>query len=77
MEAVAGEAPTPELAAKVLDSVDCLLNSLEDELLRKVARLRLEGYTNEQIAGRIGKSVATVERKLSLIRKQFAEELEQ
>jgi DNA-directed RNA polymerase specialized sigma24 family protein len=36
--------------------------------LRQVARLRLEEYTNGEIAGRLGCSERTVERKLVLIR---------
>ena len=71
VEAVAGEEPTPELAQEVFDRGNHLLDVLDDDVLREVARLKLEGYTNKEIAGQIGKAVSTVERKLSLIRKQL------
>jgi DNA-directed RNA polymerase specialized sigma24 family protein len=45
-----------------------LLALLPDEDLRHLARLRLEEYTNAEIAARLGCSERTVERKLALIR---------
>jgi DNA-directed RNA polymerase specialized sigma24 family protein len=39
-----------------------------DESLVQIARLKLEGYTNAEIATRIGRVPRTVERKLDLIR---------
>lgn len=44
-----------------------LVERLEDRL-RPVALLRLEGYSNAEIAPRIGRSLPTVERYLNLIR---------
>jgi DNA-directed RNA polymerase specialized sigma24 family protein len=52
-----------------------LLALLGDEELRQVARARLEGYTNEEIADRMSLSLATVERKLMRVRKRWQEEL--
>jgi DNA-directed RNA polymerase specialized sigma24 family protein len=60
--------PTPEFAALVADECRDLLGRLRDDSLRDVARLRMEGYTNEEIAGRLGCSLRTVARKLELIR---------
>lgn len=73
LEAVAGEEPTPELAAEVFAEGNRLMDSLEDDSLRQVVRLKLEGHTNKEIAAQIGKSVATIERKLSVIRKRLSE----
>ena len=38
------------------------------EPLRQLAVWKMEGYTNQQIADLLGCSLATVERKLALIR---------
>ena len=45
-----------------------LLGLLTAADLREVAVWKLEGYTNKKIAGMIGRSVPTVERKLASIR---------
>ncbi len=51
-----------------------LLNSLDDEL-RQIVTLRCNGMTYEEIARRINRSVATVERRLKLIRDRWEKEL--
>ena len=48
------------------------LAALDEEFLREVAMYKLEGYTNEEIAEKISRSVKTVERKLALIRKLWS-----
>jgi DNA-directed RNA polymerase specialized sigma24 family protein len=40
-----------------------------------VATFKLEGYTNEEIASRLGCVVSTVERKLARIRNMWAGEV--
>src|SRR5262249_45829008 len=45
-----------------------LLDSLDPDGLREVALAKLEGYTNEELARRLGWSVAKVGRKLKRIR---------
>jgi DNA-directed RNA polymerase specialized sigma24 family protein len=62
-----GDEPPPELQAQLAD----LLAKLPDEELRAVARLRLAGYTNAQIAEELHGSVSAVELKLALIRKYW------
>ena len=66
--------PTPERIAELEEQCRLLLNSLESEQLRTVARLKLEGYTSKEIADRLGVVERTVERKLRLIRNQWANE---
>jgi DNA-directed RNA polymerase specialized sigma24 family protein len=44
--------------------------------LRSVATYKLEGYTNDEIAARLGCVTSTVERKLARIRGQWAGELD-
>jgi DNA-directed RNA polymerase specialized sigma24 family protein len=63
-----GDEPTPELAAEVVEQYRRLRESLGDDVARRVLDLRLEGYSREEIAGRLGCAEKTVTRKLNLIR---------
>ncbi len=63
-----GDEPDPAEAAALVETWNHLLEALGKEDLRQVARWRLEGYHNEEIALRLGRSVGTVERKLKTIR---------
>jgi DNA-directed RNA polymerase specialized sigma24 family protein len=65
---IAEREPTPEFAALVNDEFERLLRLLDDEKLRQTAVLKLEGYSNKEIADRLGRSLSYVERKLRLIR---------
>lgn len=49
-----------------------LLASLDDELLRRIALMRLANYGNEEIAAEIGCSLATVKRRVNDIRKKWS-----
>jgi DNA-directed RNA polymerase specialized sigma24 family protein len=60
--------PTPELAAELADQVRHRLSALPDDVQRSIALMKMEGFTNEEIASRQGCHVATVERKLKMIR---------
>jgi DNA-directed RNA polymerase specialized sigma24 family protein len=71
---VASREPTPEFAAMVKDEFERLLGLLEDEKLQQTALLKLQAYTNREIAGQFGRSVSFVERKLQLIRRIWSEE---
>src|SRR5262249_17746531 len=64
-----GSDPTPEFAAELTEECQRLLDSLNNDLLRSVAVWKMEGYTNEEIAAKLGRSESTVERKLNLIRR--------
>jgi DNA-directed RNA polymerase specialized sigma24 family protein len=63
-EPFAGREPPPEWGAAVADLLECLPT---DEL-RAVALARMEGYTNAEVARRIGRALSTVERKVQVIR---------
>jgi DNA-directed RNA polymerase specialized sigma24 family protein len=76
-EEVLGREPTPELAAQVVDQCDHLMDLLDDPSLRLMARLKLEGYTNEEISRSLDCAVGTVERKLARIRHKWSKEIEQ
>lgn len=60
--------PTPEFAALVDDECRRLLSLLPEDEQRNVAILKMEGYTSEEIAKKLGRSLATIERKLRVIR---------
>jgi DNA-directed RNA polymerase specialized sigma24 family protein len=51
-----------------------LLDGLGDDALREVAVARMEGYTNDEIADRLGCARRTVARRLDLIRKTWMTE---
>jgi DNA-directed RNA polymerase specialized sigma24 family protein len=68
--------PGPELAAQLAEECGRLLGRLGDESLRLVARRKLEGYTNVEIAGELGCVESTVERKLQRIRGLWARDAE-
>jgi RNA polymerase sigma factor (sigma-70 family) len=68
IQQVADMEPTPEFAVEAAEAVDRLFGMLDDPELRRIAQLKLEGYTNEEIANLITRSLPTVERRLKLIR---------
>ncbi len=68
LEQVVGREPTPEFAAQVVEEYQRLLGRLGDAQLQAVAQWKLEGYTNDEIAGKLDCTPRTVERKLRLIR---------
>ncbi len=72
---VRDDAPSPQLAAQMAEECRRLLDLLGDEELRATALARLEGYSNEEIAARLGRSLATVERRLRLIREAWEGEV--
>jgi RNA polymerase sigma factor (sigma-70 family) len=74
IDQVTGAEPTPEFAALLADECRRLLVSLADERQRQIAVLRMEGYTNDEIARRLGCGVRSVVRKLELIRKTWLAE---
>jgi DNA-directed RNA polymerase specialized sigma24 family protein len=51
-----------------------LLGLLRDRGLAQVAMLRMEGYTNQELADQLGCSLRTVARKLELIRRTWLAE---
>lgn len=68
-----GNVPTAEFAAEVAEQFSRLLRLLADQDLRKIALLKLDGYSNLEIANQLGCGQRTVERKLSRIRDLWKE----
>jgi DNA-directed RNA polymerase specialized sigma24 family protein len=71
LDLIAGPEPTPEFAALVAEEFHRRLDGLGDETLRRIAQLKLEGYTDEEIAAQLGCTRRTVVRKLVVIRQAW------
>ena len=73
LDLVTSREPSPEAIAIFAEQCQRLFESLGDESLRQVVSLRLEGFTGEEIAERLGCNRRTVTRKLELIRETWLE----
>lgn len=60
----------PDVAARLSE----MMATLDDEM-RTIIALRIDGHTNEEIGQRLNRSLATIERRLCLLRDQWIEEL--
>lgn len=69
---VVSQEPTPEFASQMNDYCEWLLSQL-DPGPREVALLKLDGFTNQEAAEKLGCGVRTIERRLELIRRVWAE----
>lgn len=65
------EEVTPDLLVELEERQQQLLAVLTDDNMRKVALLRMEGYSVKEIANEFGYTTRWVERKLELIRKKW------
>ena len=74
LEQVVGQEPTPEFAAHLAEECQHLLGKLGSDELRSIAVWQMEGYTVDEVAGKLGRSSRTVARKLQLIRGLWHEE---
>ena len=74
IEGVRGDTPSPEWIAMMEEECKGLFAMLGDEELQTIACLRLEGYSNAEIASQRGYSIATVERRVKLIRARWLSE---
>jgi RNA polymerase sigma factor (sigma-70 family) len=76
LEALIGREPDPAVAAQLSEELNSLLNKMPDEGLRRIALLKLEGYTQEEIASRMEISLRSVARRLEVIRRTWEASLE-
>jgi DNA-directed RNA polymerase specialized sigma24 family protein len=65
---MASPEPTPEFAATMAETWRRLFGLLRDPELEQVALLKMDGYSLEEIAARLGCVPRTVRRRLQLIR---------
>lgn len=70
--------PTPHFAAELSEQLERLLARLEetgDSRLGQIALLKMEGYSNSEIAESLGCVRRTIERKLHLIERLWAKDV--
>jgi DNA-directed RNA polymerase specialized sigma24 family protein len=68
LEQILSREPTPELAAQMAEEYHGLLRRLGDSELETIAVLRMEGYSVDEIAQKLGYVARSIKRKLHLIR---------
>ncbi|MDG3008291.1 ECF-type sigma factor [Paludisphaera mucosa] len=72
LDGILGDEPTPELAAALAEGCRVLLAALDREdptfKLRRIALWKLEGFTNQEIADKLGYSRRTIAAQLNWIR---------
>jgi DNA-directed RNA polymerase specialized sigma24 family protein len=71
---ILARSPSPAFACQVAEECARLLRQLSDPRLHQVALWKMEGYTNREIAKKLGCVETTVERKLHLIRSLLSEQ---
>jgi RNA polymerase sigma factor (sigma-70 family) len=71
-EAIVSQQPSPEFSVMVAENCERLLETL-DASHRRIALLKLEGYTNAEVAEQLNCGLRTVERRLELIRRTWLE----
>lgn len=76
IDQVVGREPTPAFAAELAEDFRQLLECLDDGL-RQLAVLKMQGYTNQEIAEKLDCGLRSVERKLSGIRTIWSNEREE
>ncbi len=74
MDQLAGAEPSAEFVSSFLETCENLLSRLNDPELVQVVLYKMEGYSNEEIAAKLGRVTRSVERKLHTIRKIWEEE---
>ena len=70
---ILGEEPTPEFATMVSEQCERLLAALPDDNFRRLVVLKLEGFSNQDIAMKLNWGQRTVERRLGLVRKLWTQ----
>jgi RNA polymerase sigma factor (sigma-70 family) len=75
LDALPNAEPTPDFAAEMTETCNALFQALSEDNLRDIARLKIEGYTNGEIADKLAVTRRTVERKLERIRREWSEQL--
>ena len=68
LEEILGREPDPGLAAEVAEECERLLAALGDPELRRIALLRMDGHSVDEVATAVGCAPRSVKRKLQLIR---------
>ena len=64
-----GKEPDPQAAFQIAEECQDILDRFSDTILRAIALWKMEGFTTEEIAAKLGCTTRTIERKLQLIRR--------
>jgi DNA-directed RNA polymerase specialized sigma24 family protein len=75
LEQILSREPSPEFAAQAAEECQRLLRRLGDRELESVALWKMEGYSVEEIAAKLGSAPRSVKRKLQLIRTIWEKEI--
>ena len=73
---VSGAEPTPSDAAALVELIERVLSDSADDEQRQVFLMKLDGYTNGEIAGETGRSERTVRRICGQLKSQLTRLLE-
>lgn len=76
IERVQDMSPGAVEASEFSELVEKRLMQLSDDSYRKIALLKLDQYTNQEIADRLNSTLRTIERKLKKIRETWSEKNE-
>lgn len=60
--------PTPAIEMEMKENIESAIEQLQEADLKTIALMKLDGYTNQEIATQLGRGLSTVERKLRAIR---------
>lgn len=71
---VTGDSQPADIHAELAEACDELLSQLDDEQLKQIAVMRMDGYLVDEIAERLELSKRAVERRLQLIRRTWTEQ---
>jgi DNA-directed RNA polymerase specialized sigma24 family protein len=75
LDAVLDEIPSPDLLLQMDEEWQRLMLLLRDNTLRRIAGWRIEGYSVDEIADKLGILPRTVSRKLMVIRSRWWKEI--
>ena len=75
LDDLCSDEPTPDLLVALDEEFRNAMTLLRDDVLREIAEAVLQGYSSQDIAARLKLSVRTVQRKLSLIRATWSDNL--
>jgi RNA polymerase sigma factor (sigma-70 family) len=75
LENVSHSSVTPYLEVEFLDTCEQFFNLLEDDKMKNVVKLMIEGYSIDDIAEELGCVRRTVERKLKRIREIWLQQI--
>ncbi|TWU49151.1 ECF sigma factor [Rubripirellula reticaptiva] len=74
---ITGGSDAADIHAELAEACDGLLDQLEDEQLKQIAIMRMDGYLVDEIATRLELSKRAVERRLQLIRRTWTEQADE